>query len=76
MIRNLINRLRHKHQYKKIAFRDASNRNVRYSERLYRCVDCGNERWVDGRNDPLEKKEALVLLEEYRREKRSGTNAH
>lgn len=48
IIKNLI---RCRHQYEKVAWREEYDevRHERYAMRLYRCVNCGKEKWVDGR---------------------------
>lgn len=68
-MKDTFSRLFHKHRYMKIAFREKSTANYRYSERLYRCTVCGKERWVDGRYDPLEKREVSLRLEEMEAKK-------
>ena len=45
------------HKLEKISFKECldEKKNVRYSVRLYKCVKCGKEKFVDGRYDPYEK---------------------
>ena len=54
MLKRLIARLKHKHEFVKISFREASYGYVRYSIRTYRCKSCGTIREVDGRFDRYE----------------------
>ena len=37
------------HDYKKIAFKQKEEFGLRYSIRLFKCQNCGKEKWIDGR---------------------------
>lgn len=57
MIRKIINKIFHKHDFEQIGFVQREDSNMRYSVREYQCQDqtCNKIKWVDGREDPYEK---------------------
>lgn len=50
----LLSKLFCRHTYRKVGWKEEEENNVRYSLRLYRCIECGKYIWVDGRRDPYE----------------------
>lgn len=53
MFEKLIKLITHKHNYVKVSFRVEEDGDIRFSMRKYKCLDCGKEKWVDGRFDHL-----------------------
>lgn len=54
-ISKIVQRLKHKHNFVKIGYRQTEDRFERYSIRHYHCQACGKEKWVDGRYDTINK---------------------
>lgn len=58
MIKKLLKRISCKHEFvEKIGWQEQYDRinNIRYSERTYRCFNCGKIFTVDGRRDPYDR---------------------
>lgn len=50
---NVMKKLFCKHKYEQLSYYEEFDRfsNVRYSMRLYECINCGKRKAVDGRKD-------------------------